>query len=350
MNELDPKDNSSESIEAKSREKQADKRRLTLPLGRYFSVFFLFLAISLSSLSLYVVYRLSAEFDSEFEDIARAIETRFSKEEKSIDGINARIFSIEESLLSRISQLEGRVETGEDRLEVKIGELDSASVGAGASHKHIQFLLMEAQRALYWYRDIDHAVRLLRDVERLMGTKALGEYRTYQDTISDQVLQLESSEVHEFSELFVKLNDLADLVDGLEVLSKESLDQNRVEEYDGYWDEFKGALDQLVRIRAVSRETDRFNLMNAIDLRLLKLEWKLYVQEMRLTVLNQDQHLYLELVKRFENDIVKIKPAIPALDVFRTQIEELRKYDVSPLSSDIDEISKRIQKISEGAL
>ena len=350
MNELDSKDKPSESIEAKSREKQADQRWLTLLLGRYFSWLFLFLAISLSSLSLYGVYRLSADFESQFEDIARGIENRFSKEEKSIDGINERIFSIEETLLSRISQLEGRVETGEDRLEVKIGELDSASVGASASHKHIQFLLMEAQRALYWYRDIDHAVRLLRDVERLMGTKALSEYRTYQGAISDQVLLLESSEVHEFSKLFVKLNDLAGLVDGLEVLSKETLDQNRVEEYDGYWDEFKGALDQLVRVRSVSRATDRFNLMNAIDVRLLKIEWKLYVQEMRLTVLNQDQHLYLELVKRFENDIVKIKPAIPALGVFKTKIEELRKYDVSPLSSDIAEIAKRIQKVSEDSL
>ena len=90
--------------------------------------------------------------------------------------------------------------------------------------------------------------------------------------------------------------------------------------------------------------------MNAIDVRLLKIEWKLYVQEMRLTVLNQDQHLYLELVKRFENDIVKIKPAIPALGVFKTKIEELRKYDVSPLSSDIAEIAKRIQEVSEDSL
>ena len=190
MNELDSKDKPSESIEAKSREKQGDKRWLTLPLGRYFSWLFLFLAISLSSLSLYVVYRLSAEFESQFEDISRGIENRFSKEEKSIDSIKERMLSIEETLLSRISQLEGRIEAGEDRLEVRIDELDSVSVGANESLKHIQFLLMDAQRALYWHRDIDHAVRLLRDVTRLMDTNALGEYRTYQDMISDQVLSL----------------------------------------------------------------------------------------------------------------------------------------------------------------
>ncbi len=349
MNEFDPDDNSSDPNFAKSQNKQTDKSWLPTPLGRYFSLFFLFFAVALSCLSLYVVYWLSSELDSEIEDMTKVIEARFNKEENSIDGINERIFSIEQTMISTISQLEGRIESGEDRLVKKISGLDRAIEGTKVSREHIRLLLREANRALYWYRDVDHAVRLLRDVDILIQTAGLDEYRSFQEVILGQVRRLESSEVLGFAEFFVKLDELADLVDELEVLSEESSKKRQVEEYDSYWEEFKAALDQLVRVRKVSRATDGFNLLNSIDARLLKLEWKLYVQEIRLTVLNQDQRLYLELVQRFEHSIAKIKPTIPALDVLQTKVDEISSYNVSPLSSDIDEILKRIQKVSGGS-
>jgi len=350
VNEVDLSDNPSDFVDGNKRDRKESKSYLMTLLGKYLSWALIFFAIASSSLSLYIAFRLSTEFQAEAFNLNKNLESRLAEDRKLIVSVKERIFSIDETLASRILTLEGRIEAGEDRLDDKINELDRGSPGIKEPPKHVQFLLTEALAALRWHRDKEHAVRVLENANKLMETEKLVKYEVLSDLISDEVLKLEIVKVDSFSSLFVELEELTDLIDGLAVSSKKSQEPEAKEEYDGYWDEFKGAFDQLVLIRSISLPADRFDLSNEIDVALLKLEWKLYVQEMRLAILNQDQYSYQDSVKRFENAVRKVKPRMANFGLFQAKIQAIGLRNVSPISSDIEEILARLQKAMESSV
>ncbi len=347
MNEADLNDKRRDPINGTTPDKQERKRLLVTPKSKSFFLFLLFFAVTASSLSLYFTLRLSNEFHSEVSALSRSIESGLADDEQSILNLAERIVSIEETILSRISKLESQLEVEEELLGLKLSEVDTGSLQIKESLKHIQFLLREAHRYLSLNRDKDHAIRLLKNANELMDTERLKAYQYLSDLISAQVLELELLQVDDLPEVFDELDELTDLVDGLEILDKEFSTVRVPEEYDGYWDEFKGVVDRIVLVRSVSRSTDRLDLSRELDLALIKLEWKLYVFEMRLAVLNQNQYSYLHLVNRFEKAM--IKASIPNESAFQAKFDEIRVHDVSPLSSDIDEILSLLQPAVEGS-
>jgi len=349
VNEVDLSHNPSDFVDGNKRDRQESKSYLMTLLGKYLSWAFIFFAIASSSLSLYIAFRLSTEFQAEVSNLNKSVESRLAEDRKLTVSLKERLFSIDETLASRISELEGRIEAGENRLGDKINELGRGSPGIKESLKHVQFLLAEAQTALHWHRDKDYAVRVLENANKLMETEKLVKYQVLRDLISAEVLKLELAKVDRFSSLFAELEELIDLIDGLEVLNKKSPERDGVEEYDGYWDEFKGVFDQLVLIRSISGSADRFDLSNEIDVALLKLEWKLYVQEMRLAILNQDQYSYKDSLKRFKSAIRKVEPRIGNFSLFQAKLLEIGLRNVSPLSLDIEEILGRLQKAIESS-
>ena len=84
------------------------------------------------------------------------------------------------------------------------------------------------------------------------------------------------------------------------------------------------------------RDSDSIEVSDRSDSDLVKLRWKLRLQEIRHSVLSQDQDLYQNLVNEFKNELIEINFHFEDRERLRLIIAELSSYDVGPIPSNIE--------------
>ena len=86
-------------------------------------------------------------------------------------------------------------------------------------------------------------------------------------------------------------------------------------------------------------------MSDEIDVSLLKLEWKLHLQEMRFAVASEIQFAYSESLRAFERAVGQAKHDIFDINSFQSLIKQLAEYEIGALEFDLDVILDELKEL-----
>jgi hypothetical protein len=289
-------------------------------------------------LSLLTAYRVASQLESKIANLNLKIEEELLEDETSIARLHDKIVSIEDSITSRISTLEGEIEAGERRFNQKMEQVDWLSFEKIDSLNHVQRFITRSYQVLHGYRDKDHAILLLITAKEILESVEIDESQNLIERISAQEQELENLEVVNFGIIYRNLEALSALVDGWQPLKKK-LSPNSAPSVTGtIWEDILQALDRLFVVRVDQNSTKRLILSDAVDVSLLKLEWKVQLQEMRFAIASEDAIAYSKSLRAFERAIGQAKLHIVDINSFQTLIKQLAEYEIGALEFDLDAI------------
>ena len=290
-------------------------------------------------------YRLASQLEVKIANLALKIEEKLLEDEISIAGLHDKIVAIEDGITSRISTLEGEIEADKRRFNQKMGQIDWLSFEKIDSLNHVQRFITRSYQVLHGYRDKDHAILLLKTAKEILESVEIEGSQNLIERISVQEQELENLEVVNSQLIYRDLGALSALVDGWQPIKKKFSPNSAPSDTESVWEEILQALDRLFVVRVDQSSTKRLILSDEIDVSLLKVEWKLHLQEMRFAIANEDQVAYRESLRAFEKAIGKAKLDIVDINSFQTLIKQLAEYEIGALDFDLDAILDELRAL-----
>ena len=290
-------------------------------------------------------YRLASQLEVKIANLALKIEEKLLEDEISIAGLHDKIVVIEDGITSRISNLEGEIEADKRRFNQKMGQVDWLSFEKIDSLNHVQRFITRSYQVLHGYRDKDHAILLLKTAKEVLESVEIEGSQNLIERISVQEQELENLEVVNSQLIYRDLGALSALVDGWQPIKKKFSPNSAPSDTESVWEEILQALDRLFVVRVDQSSTKRLILSDEIDVSLLKVEWKLHLQEMRFAIANEDQVAYRESLRAFEKAIGKAKLDIVDINSFQTLIKQLAEYEIGALDFDLDAILDELRAL-----
>ncbi len=264
------------------------------------------------------------------------VESKILKAKAEQEALHRRFGSIEESILLKTNELVGRIEANQKSFSEKIGSINWFSFDQIGAVRHARYLLNRAQQALLWSRNTSYAISLLEQTRSFLLSAEDEKFEQAAELISQQIKGLKLVNSDSSGQIHLKLDVISDLIDSLDLVKTEFAMAKSPPTPDDFWDEAWDSLNKYINVRFLPDSIDGVELSNLNDGDLVKLRWRLCLQEIRYSVLSQDQELYQDSLNELSSELIKINFQFEDLAKFQVIVAELSSYDVGPIPSNIE--------------
>ena len=269
-------------------------------------------------------------------ELGAKIDSSMLKQKEMHEQLDKRFGLIEESILLETNELAVRIGANQKSFSEKIGSINWFSFDQIGAVRHARYLLNRAEQALLWSRNTSYAISLLEQTRSFLLSAEKEKYEKAAELISRQINGLKLVKLDSSAQIHAKLDVIAGLINSLDLVKTEFPSTKKVAIPDGFWNEAWDSLDKYISIRLVPDSIDSIEVSDRSDSDLVKLRWKLRLQEIRHSVLSQDQDLYQNLLNEFKNELIEINLHFEDRERLRLIIAELSSYDVGPIPSNIE--------------
>jgi len=269
-------------------------------------------------------------------ELEAKIESSNLKEKEMQDQLDKRFGLIEESIRLETNELTVRIDANQKSFSEKIGSINWFSFDQIGAVRHARYLLNRAQQALLWSRNTSYAISLLEQTRRFLLSAEDKKFEEAAELISQQIEGLKQVNSDSSGQIHLKLDVISDLMDSLDLVKIEFAIAKSPPTPDDFWDEAWDSLNKYINVRLLPDSIDGVELSNLNDEDLVKLRWRICLQEIRYSVLSQDQELYQGLLNELSSELVKINFQFEDRAMFQLIVAELRSYDVGPIPSNIE--------------
>ena len=239
-------------------------------------------------------------------ELEAKIESSFLKEKEMREQLDKRFDLIEESIRLETNELAVRIDANQKSFSEKIGSINWFSFDQIGAVRHARYLLNRAEQALLWSRNTSYAISLLEQTRSFLLSAEKEKYEKVAELISRQINGLKLVKLDSSAQIHAKLDVIGGLINSLDLVKTEFPSTKKVAITDGFWNEAWDSLNKYISIRLVPDSMDSIEVSDRSDSDLVKLRWKLRLQEIRHSVLSQDQDLYQNLLNEFKNELIEI--------------------------------------------
>ena len=282
------------------------------------------------------LWHLLSQNQAAITELEARIESSILKERAKQEAFHTRLGLIEESILLKTNELVVRIEANQKSFSEKIGSINWFSFDQIGAVRHARYLLNRAQQALLWSRNTSYAISLLEQTRRFLLSAEDKKFEQAAELISQQIEGLKLVNSDSSGQIHLKLDVISDLIDSLDLVKTEFAIEKSPPTPDDFWDEAWDSLNKYINVRLLPDSIDGVELSNLNDGDLVKLRWRLCLQEIRYSVLSQDQELYQGLLNALSRELIKINFQFEDRATFQLIVAELRSYDVGPIPSNIE--------------
>jgi len=269
-------------------------------------------------------------------ELEATIESNILKEKEMQERLDKRFGLVEESIRLETNELAIRIDSNQKSFSKKIGSINWFSFDQIGAVRHARYLLKRAEQALLWSRNTSYAISLLEQTRSFLLSAEEEKYQKAVGLISQQINGLELVKSDSSGQIHHKLDVIGVLIGSLDLVKTEFSTTKRAAIPDGFWDEALDSLNKYINMRLLPDSIDSVELSHKSDGDLVKLRWKLSLQEIRYSVLSQDQDLYQNLLKQLKNGLMEINFHYEERERLLSIIAELSSYDVGPIPSNIE--------------
>ena len=269
-------------------------------------------------------------------ELEAKIENNIRKEKEMQERLDKRFGLIEESILLKTNELAVRIGANQKSFSEKIGSINWFSFDQIGAVRHARYLLNRAEQALLWSRNTRYAISLLEQTRSFLLSAEEEKYQKAAGLISQQINELKLVKSDRSGQIHHKLDVIGGLIGSLDLVKTKFSTTKKSAIPDGFWDQALDSLNKYINMRLVPDSIDSVELSHESDGDLVKLRLKLRLQEIRYSVLSQDQGLYQNLLKQFKNGLIEINFHYEERERLLSIIAELSSYDVAPIPSNIE--------------
>ena len=269
-------------------------------------------------------------------ELEAKIERNILKEKEMQERLDNRFDLIEESIRLETNDLGVRIDANQKSFSEKIGSINWFSFDQIGAVRHARYLLNRAEQALLWSRNTRYAISLLEQTRSFLLSAEEEKYQKAAGLISQQINELKLVKSDGSGQIHHKLDVIGGLIGSLDLVKTKFSTTKKSAIPDGFWDQALDSLNKYINMRLVPDSIDSVELSHKSDGDLVKLRWKLSLQEIRYSVLSQDQGLYQNLLKQFKNGLIEINFHYEERERLLSIIAELSSYDVGPIPSNIE--------------
>ncbi len=269
-------------------------------------------------------------------ELEAKIGTIIIKEKEMQEKLDKRFGLIRESIRLETDELAVRIDANQKSFSEKIGSINWFSFDQIGAVRHARYLLNRAKQALLWSRNTSYAISLLEQTRSFLLSAEAEKYQKAVVLISQQINGLKLVKSDSSGEIHHKLDVIGGLIDSLDIVKTEFSNTNKAAIPDGFLDEAFDGLNKYINMRLERDSIDSVELSHKSDADLVKLRWKLSLQEIRYSVLSQDQDLYQNLLNQFKNGLIEINFQYEERERLLLIIAELSSHDVGPIPSNIE--------------
>ena len=269
-------------------------------------------------------------------ELEAKIESNILKEKEMQERLDKRFGLIEESIRLETNDLAVRIDANQKSFSEKIGSINWFSFDQIGAVRHARYLLNRAEQALLWSRNTSYATSLLEQTRSFLLSAEEEKYQKAAGLISQQINELKLVKSDRSGQIHHKLDVIGGLIGSLDLVKTEFSTTKKAAIPDGFWDEALDSLNKYINMRLLPDSIDSVELSHKSDGDLVKLRWKLSLQEIRYSVLSQDQDLYQNLLKQLKNGLMEINFHYEERERLLSIIAELSSYDVGPIPSNIE--------------
>ena len=269
-------------------------------------------------------------------ELEATIESIIIKEKEMQERLDKRFGLIEESIRLETNDLAVRIDANQKSFSEKIGSINWFSFDQIGAVRHARYLLNRAEQALLWSRNTRYAISLLEQTRSFLLSAEEEKYQKAAGLISQQINELKLVKSDSSGQIHHKLDVIGSLIGSLDLVKTKFSTTKKSAIPDGFWDQALDSLNKYINMRLVPDSIDSVELSHESDGDLVKLRWKLRLQEIRYSVLSQDQGLYQNLLKQFKNGLIEINFHYEERERLLSIIAELSSYDVGPIPSNIE--------------
>ncbi len=269
-------------------------------------------------------------------ELEATIESIIIKEKEMQERLDKRFGLIEESIRLETNDLAVRIDANQKSFSEKIGSINWFSFDQIGAVRHARYLLNRAEQALLWSRNTSYATSLLEQTRSFLLSAEEEKYQKAAGLISQQINELKLVKSDSSGQIHHKLDVIGGLIGSLDLVKTEFSTTKKTAIPDGFWDEALDSLNKYINMRLLPDSIDSVELSHKSDGDLVKLRWKLSLQEIRYSVLSQDQDLYQNLLKQLKNGLMEINFHYEERERLLSIIAELSSYDVGPIPSNIE--------------
>ena len=269
-------------------------------------------------------------------ELEEKIESNVLKEKEMQEQLDKRFGLIEESIRLETNDLAVRIDANQKSFSEKIGSINWFSFDQIGAVRHARYLLNRAEQALLWSRNTRYAISLLEQTRSFLLSAEEEKYQKAAGLISQQINELKLVKSDSSGQIHHKLDVIGGLIGSLDLVKTKFSTTKKSAIPDGFWDRALDSLNKYINMRLVPDSIDSVELSHESDGDLVKLRWKLRLQEIRYSVLSQDQGLYQNLLKQFKNGLIEINFHYEERERLLSIIAELSSYDVGPIPSNIE--------------
>lgn len=269
-------------------------------------------------------------------ELEAKIESNILKEKEMQERLDKRFGLIEESIRLETNDLGVRIDANQKSFSEKIGSINWFSFDQIGAVRHARYLLNRAEQALLWSRNARYAISLLEQTRSFLISAEEEKYQKAVGLISQQINELKLVKSDSSGQIHHKLDVIGSLIGSLDLVKTEFSTTKKSAIPGGFWDQALDSLNKYINMRLVPDSIDSVELSHKSDGDLVKLRWKLSLQEIRYAVLSQDQGLYQNLLKQFKNGLIEINFHYEERERLLSIIAELSSYDVGPIPSNIE--------------
>ncbi len=319
----------------KGDQKQYSEPISSNPAGRVFTLGVGAVLVVLVLGVLFLSYLLNQN-QAAITELEAKIESSILKEKEMQEQLDKRVGLIEESIRLETNELAVRIDANQKSFSEKIGSINWFSFDQIGAVRHARYLLNRAEQALLWSRNTSYAISLLEQTRSFLLSAEEEKYQKAVGLISQQINGLKLVNSDSSVQIHHKLDAIGGLIDSLDLVKTEFSTTKKAAIPGGFWDEALDSLNKYINMRLVPDSIDSFELSHKSDGDLVKLRWKLSLQEIRYSVLSQDQDLYQNLLNQFKNGLIEINFQYEERERLLLIIAELSSYDVGSIPSNIE--------------
>ena len=269
-------------------------------------------------------------------ELEAKLESNTLKEKEMQERLDKRFGLIEESIRLETNDLGVRIDANQKSFSEKIGSINWFSFDQIGAVRHARYLLNRAEQALLWSRNTSYATSLLEQTRSFLLSAEEEKYQKAAGLISQQINELKLVKSDSSGQIHHNLDVIGGLIGSLDLVKTEFSTTKKSAIPDGFWHQALDSLHKYINVRLVPDSIDSVELSHKSDGDLVKLRWKLSLQEIRYSVLSQDQVLYQNLLKQFKNGLIEINFHYEERERLLSIIAELSSYDVGPIPSNIE--------------
>ena len=225
-------------------------------------------------------------------ELEATIESNIIKEKEMQERLDKRFGLIEESIRLETNDLAVRIDANQKSFSEKIGSINWFSFDQIGAVRHARYLLNRAEQALLWSRNTSYAISLLEQTRSFLLSAEEEKYQKAVGLISQQINGLKLVKSDSNGQIHYKLDVIGGLIGSLDLVKTKFSTTKKTAIPRGFWDEALDSLNKYINMRLVPDSIDSVELSHKSDGDLVKLRWKLSLQEIRYSVLSQDQGLY----------------------------------------------------------